>query len=103
MASYKQRVTADLDEWIAAGLVAADHRDAILGSIPESRRLDGAAALAWIGAVLAGVAVIAFVAANWDGLPQLARFVLVLTVFPAGPAPRPGARPTTGRRSPTAC
>ena len=86
MASYKQRVTVDLDGWIAAGHVARDRREAILASIPDGRRLDAATALAWVGAVLAGVAVIAFVAANWDGLPRLARFALVLSVFGAAAA-----------------
>ena len=83
MASYKQRVARDLDGWIAAGQVAAEHRAAILDSIPDARRLDAAAALAWLGAVLLGVALVAFVGANWDGLPRLARFVLVLGVFGA--------------------
>ena len=83
MASYKQRVAADLDVWIAAGHVPADRRQAILDSIPEGRRLDAATALAWVGAVLAGVAIIAFVAANWDGLPRMARFAMVLGVFAA--------------------
>ncbi|MFI4976820.1 MAG: DUF2157 domain-containing protein [Caulobacterales bacterium] len=84
MASYKERVTEDLDRWIAAGHVSADHRAAILESIPDARRLDAAAALAWVGAVLLGVAVIAFVAANWDALPRLARFAMVLGIFAAG-------------------
>jgi len=83
MAGYKQRVTEDLDRWIASDLVAADHREAILASIPEGRRLDAASAMAWVGALMLGVALIAFVAANWDGLPRLARFALVLAVFVA--------------------
>ena len=81
MASYKQRVARDLERWIAAGQVAPDHRAAILESIPDARRLDAATALAWVGAVLAGVALVAFIAADWDGLARLARFALVLGVF----------------------
>jgi uncharacterized membrane protein len=81
MAAYRDRLKADLDRWIGAGLVAADKRDAILATIPEARRLDAATALAWVGGVLAGVAVIAFVAANWDGMSRLARFAVLICTF----------------------
>lgn len=81
MATYKERVKEDLDRWIAAGLVSDEKRDAILQTIPDARRLDAATALAWIGGLLLGIAIISFVAANWDGLPRLARFALVLAAF----------------------
>jgi uncharacterized membrane protein len=81
--AYRKRLERDLDRWIAAGHVAPDRRDAMLAMVEEPRRLDAATALAWIGAVLLGVAVIAFIAANWDGLPRLARFLMVLALFTA--------------------
>jgi uncharacterized membrane protein len=81
MAGYKERVTQDLDKWIAAGRVAADQRAAILDAIPDTRRIDAATALAWVGGLLLGIAIIAFVAANWEGLPRLARFGLLLFFF----------------------
>lgn len=81
MASYRQRLERDLDDWIGRGLVPAESRVAILESIGEGRRLDAATALAIIGGLLAGVAVIAFVAANWGEIPRIARFVLVLGAF----------------------
>ncbi len=81
MAAYKERVALDLERWIAAGHVSADKRAAILASIPDARRLDAATALAWVGGVLLGIAVIAFIAANWDGLPRLVRFGLLLAFF----------------------
>lgn len=81
MASYRDKVKADLDRWIGQGLVGADKRDAILATLPEARRLDAATALAWIGALLLGVAVIAFVAANWDALSRFARFAVLLVAF----------------------
>lgn len=81
MAAYKERVAQDLDKWIAAGHVSADKRAAILASIPDTRRLDAATALAWVGGVLFGIAIIAFVAANWDVLPKLARFGVLLAFF----------------------
>ncbi len=81
MAAYKERVAQDLERWIAAGHVSADNRAAILASIPDTRRLDAATALAWVGGLLLGIAVIAFIAANWEGLPRLARFGLLLGFF----------------------
>lgn len=83
MASYRDRVGKDLERWIASGLVAPENRSAILATLPETRRLDAASALAWVGAVLLGIAVIAFIAANWDGIPRLGRFGLVLLAFAA--------------------
>jgi len=84
MASYKDRVSKDLEGWIAAGLVPEGSRQPILAAMPDTRRLDAATALAWVGGVLLGLAVIAFISANWDALPRIARFVLVIGVFAAG-------------------
>ena len=81
MASYKEQLQRDLDRWIGSGLVSAENRAAILSSVPEGARMDAATALAWVGGVLAGVAVIAFVAANWDALPRLAKFAMVLGLY----------------------
>lgn len=94
MASYRRRLEQDLEGWIAKGLVPGDNRAAILASVGEGRRLDAATALAIIGALLAGVAVIAFVAANWDVIPRLARFALILIAFlgASGGAAWAGAR-----------
>ena len=55
MAAYKDRVKQDLDRWIASGLVDAGKRDAILATLPETRRMDAATALAWVGGVLLGL------------------------------------------------
>lgn len=84
--AYRKRVERDLDRWIAAGHVSADRRADMLAMVEEPRRLDAATALAWIGAVLLGVAIIAFIAANWDGLPRIARFIMVLALFAAAVA-----------------
>ncbi|MBX3430024.1 MAG: DUF2157 domain-containing protein [Hyphomonadaceae bacterium] len=81
MAAYKDRVKEDLDRWIGAGLIDSGKRDAILATIPETRRMDAATALAWVGGVLLGIAVIAFVAANWDAMPKLVRFAMLLAAF----------------------
>jgi uncharacterized membrane protein len=81
MATYKEHVAADLDRWIAGGLVPEASRAPILASIPDQRRMDAAQTLAWIGGILAGIAVIAFVSANWDALPRLAQFAVTLGFF----------------------
>lgn len=81
MTAYKDRVKQDLDRWIGAGLVSADKRDAILATLPEARRLDAATSLAWVGGILFGIAIITFVGGNWDAIPRLARFVLLLATF----------------------
>jgi uncharacterized membrane protein len=81
MAAYKDKLRQDLDRWIAAGLVDGGKRDAILATVPDARRLDAATALAWVGGLLFGIAVIAFVAANWDFTPKLVRFAVLLAAF----------------------
>jgi uncharacterized membrane protein len=81
MSGYKERVRADLERWIAAGWVAPEHREALLASVPDTRRLDAATALAWAGAVLFGAAAIAFVAANWEAMTKLTRFAVILAAF----------------------
>lgn len=79
--AYRKRLERDLDRWIAAGHVDPARRDAMLGMVHEPARLDAATALAYIGAVLLGLACVALVAANWDGMPRLLRFVLVVALF----------------------
>jgi len=81
MAGYRERLTADLDLWIAAGLAPAGNREAMLAMVAHPRRTDAATALVLIGALLVGAAIIALVAANWDGLPRLARFGLLIAAF----------------------
>lgn len=79
--AYKDRVKQDLERWIGAGLVSSDNKAAILATIPDARRLDAASALAWVGGLLLGIAAIAFVAANWEGMARIARFALVIAAF----------------------
>jgi uncharacterized membrane protein len=81
VAGYKDRVRADLDRWIGAGLIAPEQRDPILATIPDTRRLDAATALAWVGGLLMGIALISFVAANWDGMTPIVRFSLIIGGF----------------------
>ncbi|MGH6998274.1 MAG: DUF2157 domain-containing protein, partial [Phenylobacterium sp.] len=81
MAGYKARLQRDVDEWIAAGLVPAENRQAILDRVSDGRRIDASAALAVIGGLLLGAAALAFVAANWGVIPRLPRFGLIVGLF----------------------
>ena len=99
MASYRRRLEQDLDGWIGRGLVPTENRATILESVGEARRLDAATSLAIIGALMAGVAIIAFVAANWSAIPRLGRFGLILGAFVAAGG---GAAWTSARGRPIA-
>jgi hypothetical protein len=79
--AYRKRLSADLDKWIAAGILGADRRDPILKTLPPVNERPAASILAWAGAVLAGLAVIAFMAANWDFIPRFFRLLVILGVF----------------------
>ncbi len=80
--SYRKRLGADLDRWIGKGLVPARNRDAILADIAPARAswsASGAAAI--LGAVLLSFAAISFVAANWEAIPRMARFALLIAAL----------------------
>lgn len=79
-ASYRRQLTADLPRWREKGWVTADGASAILASLDARAR--PAAGLSGIvgffGAILIGVGVLAFVAANWEGLARQVRFSVLL-------------------------
>ncbi|RKR00003.1 DUF2157 domain-containing protein [Maricaulis maris] len=79
---YRHRLTRDLDRWIAAGLIETDNRDAILDTVGP--RIGGATALGALtvlGAVLLGLSALSFVGANWEAIPRLARFGVLLAAL----------------------
>ncbi|MEQ8406071.1 MAG: DUF2157 domain-containing protein [Oceanicaulis sp.] len=77
--SYRKRLTADLDRWIEKGLVPQASREPILADIAPARAgWTASGAVAILGAVLLAFAAISFVAANWEAIPRLARFGLIL-------------------------
>lgn len=79
---YLKRLARDLDRWIADGLVPAGNREAILSSAARpQRRWNAAGAAAILGAVLLGLAALSFVAANWNELPRLARFAIIIAAL----------------------
>lgn len=94
MASYLDRVTADLDRWIAEGLVPPENREPMLAMVARPKTTDAATALAMIGALMVGAAVIALVAANWAVIPRIGRFAILIVAFlvAAGGSAFAGAR-----------
>ncbi|WP_421791223.1 DUF2157 domain-containing protein [Hyphobacterium sp.] len=75
---YAKRLQKDLDRWIGNGLVAAENREFILADIGDAPRgWSASGALAILGSVLLALAAISFVAANWTGLTNLVRLILI--------------------------
>jgi uncharacterized membrane protein len=75
---YRKRLAADLPKWRDAGWVTPDGASAILAALPEGRAAFGlAAVVGMFGGLLVGLGVIAFVGANWQEIPRLARLGLL--------------------------
>jgi len=72
--AYKKRLKDDLEVWVGKGWVSSEGATAIL---KEQDRDDGRSrlpmALAGIGMVCVALAVLAFIAANWDVIPKSVR------------------------------
>lgn len=81
MASYRNRLILDLDRWVSDGLVPEASREPILNRLGPDRRIEPAIALAYIGCVLLGFAIIAFVASQWGHFPRMAQFILLMVAF----------------------
>ncbi len=80
---YLPRLRRDADRWARKGLITPDQRDALLA---DARRAAGGVALAdrlglitgVFGAILVSAGILLFVGANWQEMPRLARFALLL-------------------------
>ena len=81
-AGYRKRLAADLPKWLDAGWVSAEGAAAILaaaGGAPVRVRIFNLSTiLGSLGALLLGLAVLAFVAAQWAEVPRLARFGVIV-------------------------
>lgn len=81
MASRKT-LERDIDRWISKGWVDPAHREAILqDAASRPGRWSAAGAGLILGAVLLALAALSFVAANWAGMPKLARFAVILAAL----------------------
>ncbi len=75
---YRKRLAADLPKWRDAGWVTPDGASAILAALPEGRTAFClATVVGMFGGLLVGLGVIAFVGANWQEIPRLARLGLL--------------------------
>jgi uncharacterized membrane protein len=77
--SYRKRLEQDLIAWTGAGLIAPEQAQAIRRA--SAAQIGGTkitAALGMMGALLLASSVIAFVAANWHGVPRLVKLAGIL-------------------------
>lgn len=79
--AYRKRVETDLEGWIAKGLVPETSRAPILASLPRRDTGDGRGWLALAATLLAGLAVIAFIADNWGGISRGMKLILLMGLF----------------------
>jgi uncharacterized membrane protein len=82
-AGYRKRLAADLPKWLDAGWLSADGAAAILASTNSGRHATFglSAILGTLGALLLGLAVIAFVGSQWDAVPRIVRFGLIVAAM----------------------
>ncbi|CAM5184185.1 putative membrane protein OS=Bosea thiooxidans OX=53254 GN=ARD30_12305 PE=4 SV=1 [Bosea thiooxidans] len=78
--SYRKRLEADLIRWVDGGLLSADSAGAIRRSVAREHGGFGLPALlGLLGGLLIASSVAAFVAANWEAIPRLAKLGMILT------------------------
>lgn len=82
MWSYRKRLDRDLVRWRTAGWITPEAEANIRNDLEKGIRTLGLAnALAILSAVLIGFAVMSFVAANWQDMPRLLRFGMLLAAL----------------------
>ena len=82
--SYRARLAKDLPLWRDKGWVTPEGAAGILQSLPRpGPGLGMSGIIAILGAVLLGVGVLALVAANWEAIPRLTRFGMLVGVMGA--------------------
>ena len=81
---YEEWVSREAADWVREGLVSEAQAEAIRRRYAErgapGRRNRVVQTLATIGAVVAGLGVVLFFAANWDGIPRPVRVVMLLAL-----------------------
>jgi uncharacterized membrane protein len=87
MAAFHERLTRELTGWVAEGLVTAAQAEAIRAryrdAAAEERRGRVVVVLALVGAIVVGLGVILFFAANWDTIPRWTRLLLLVAAIVA--------------------
>lgn len=79
MSRYAKRLDRDLVRWREAGWITSDGETSIRRDVAATggSKLDLAAALGILGAVLIGFGAMSFVAAHWSEMPRLFRLALI--------------------------
>lgn len=78
---YRNRLASDLPQWQAQGWITPEGANAILNNLPVRSRISLSGVIAVLGALLLGAGVLAFVGANWEGMPPIVRFILLVAVL----------------------
>lgn len=77
--SYRKRLEADLIRWVDGGLLSAESAGSIRRSVAREQSGFGLPALlGLLGGLLIASSVAAFVAANWEAIPRLAKLGMIL-------------------------
>lgn len=76
--SYHKRLEADLTRWVGEGLVSVESASAIRRSLAREGGFRLPGLLGLFGGLLIASSVAAFVAANWDEMPRLAKLGMIL-------------------------
>ncbi len=75
---YQRRLVNDLEKWVEQGRISQENAEDIISDLPSSglaERLPSVIAI--LGAVLICFGILAFVAANWYGVPKYMRLALL--------------------------
>jgi uncharacterized membrane protein len=75
--SYRKRLEADLVRWVGEGLLSADSAAAIRRSLAKEGGFRLPALLGMFGGLLIASSVAAFVAANWEEIPRVAKLIMI--------------------------
>src|SRR5262245_12861100 len=82
MAAFSERLAGELGSWTAEGLISEEQARAILsryqGQAVAERRGRLIAVVAIVGAVVVGLGVILFFAANWSAIPHFLRLGMLV-------------------------
>lgn len=96
---YRKRIEADLARWTGEGLISAETagllRADIAGRAPAGLRVP--MLLGAIGVIFLALSIAAFVAANWDGIPRVAKLTGIFAAI-AGAHAIAGGLASRGRK-----
>ncbi|PKB59603.1 MAG: hypothetical protein BZY83_00905 [SAR202 cluster bacterium Casp-Chloro-G2] len=88
---FLSRLPREVSRWENDGLISADQGQSILGRYPQESTAPGSRAqsrlitgLSVIGAVLVGLGIILFFAANWDGMARSAKMAIIIAAVLSG-------------------